>query len=202
MKKSSIFYGNTNREMIERKIQSLLNKQEDFLSDRTIESPRAVGDAIENIIVENFKTILGNLASEYSSTFARRAMADLAFTDKDGFYYIVDVKTHRLDIPLSDEIATNRLIFPAKRDLVCDDQRHNPPYVPPWRDYDGYNDKKFKEILHYSDIPQIGKVVDYNREKAYYLDLFKNNHFALIRKENLNDNGFICTLFIFEKENK
>jgi len=24
-------------------------------------------------------------------------MADLAFTDKDGFYYVVDVKTHRLD---------------------------------------------------------------------------------------------------------
>ncbi|MGB9616018.1 MAG: hypothetical protein ACP5M0_14470 [Desulfomonilaceae bacterium] len=24
-------------------------------------------------------------------------MADLAFTDRDGFYYIVDVKTHRLD---------------------------------------------------------------------------------------------------------
>ena len=24
-------------------------------------------------------------------------MADLAFTDRDGFYYVVDVKTHRLD---------------------------------------------------------------------------------------------------------
>lgn len=97
MKKSSIFYGNTSREIIERKIKSLLNKQKDFLSVRTVSSPRAVGDAIENIIVENFKTILGDLAGEYSSTFARRAMADLAFTDKDGFYYVVDVKTHRLD---------------------------------------------------------------------------------------------------------
>jgi len=97
MKKSSIFYGNSNREVIEGKIQSLLNEQKDFLSARTINSPRAVGDAIENIIVENFKTILGDLAGEYSSTFARRAMADLAFTDKDGFYYVVDVKTHRLD---------------------------------------------------------------------------------------------------------
>lgn len=97
MKKSSIFYGNTSRETIEGKIKSLLNEQKDFLSARTINSPRAVGDAIENIIVENFKTILGDLAGEYSSTFARRAMADLAFTDKDGFYYVVDVKTHRLD---------------------------------------------------------------------------------------------------------
>lgn len=97
MKKSSIFYNNTNREIIEGKIKSLLNDQKDFLSRRTINSPRAVGDAIENVIVENFKTILGRLAGEYSSTFARRAMADLAFTDKDGFYYVVDVKTHRLD---------------------------------------------------------------------------------------------------------
>ena len=34
---------------------------------------------------------------DYSATFARRAMADLAFTDRNGFYYVVDVKTHRLD---------------------------------------------------------------------------------------------------------
>src|SRR3989338_8803417 len=97
MKKSTIFYGNTHRETIERKIKSLLNEQKDFLSARTVNSPRAVGDAIENIIVENFKPILGELAGEFSSTFARRAMADVAFTDKDGYYYVVDVKTHRLD---------------------------------------------------------------------------------------------------------
>lgn len=97
MKKSQIFYGNSHREKIEQKLKKFLNKQADFLSVRTINSPRAVGDAIESIIVENFKTILGDLIGEYSSSFARRAMADLAFTDKDGFYYVVDVKTHRLD---------------------------------------------------------------------------------------------------------
>lgn len=97
MKKSQIFYGNTQRETIEKKLKFFLNKQTDFLSARTINSPRAVGDAIENVITENFKSILGNVVSEYSSSFARRAMADLAFTDKDGFYYVVDVKTHRLD---------------------------------------------------------------------------------------------------------
>jgi len=97
MKKSQIFYGNSHREEIEKKLKIFLNEQTDFLSARTINSPRAVGDAIENVIVENFKTILGDLVGEYSSSFARRAMADLAFTDKDGFYYVVDVKTHRLD---------------------------------------------------------------------------------------------------------
>lgn len=96
MRKSKIFYTDTYKEL-EKKIADFLNKQTDFLSPRTIDSPRAVGDAIEGILVENFGTILGDLAKEYSAAFARRAMADCAFTDKDDFYYVVDVKTHRLD---------------------------------------------------------------------------------------------------------
>lgn len=96
MQKSKIFYTDTYKEL-EKKIADFLNKQTDFLSPRTIDSPRAVGDAIEGILVENFGTILGDLAKEYSAAFARRAMADCAFTDKDDFYYVVDVKTHRLD---------------------------------------------------------------------------------------------------------
>lgn len=96
MKRSSVFYTDKYRE-IEKKIKNFLNNQRDFLSSRTVNSTRAVGDGIENIIAENFQTILGNLVSKYWSSFARRAMADLAFTDKDNFYYAVDVKTHRLD---------------------------------------------------------------------------------------------------------
>lgn len=96
MQKSKIFYTGTYKEL-EKKITDFLNKQTDYLSPRTINSPRAVGDAIESLLVENFGTILGDSAKDYSSIFARRAMADLAFTDKDDFYYVVDVKTHRLD---------------------------------------------------------------------------------------------------------
>lgn len=96
MQKSKIFYTDTYKEL-EKKIADFLNKQTDFLSPRTIDSPRAVGDAIEGILVENFGTILGDLVKEYSAAFARRAMADCAFSDKDDFYYVVDVKTHRLD---------------------------------------------------------------------------------------------------------
>lgn len=95
-KKSSIFYTDKYKEIAER-IKTFLNGQKDFLSERTLNSPRAVGDAIEDIIADNFQIILGDLVGEYSSSFARRAMADLAFTDKEGFYYVVDVKTHRLD---------------------------------------------------------------------------------------------------------
>ena len=96
MKKSSIFYTNKYRE-IEKKILSFLNEQKDFLSSRSINSPRAVGDAIQSVIADNFPIIFRSIVKECFSSFPRRAMEDFAFTDKDGFYYGVDVKTHRLD---------------------------------------------------------------------------------------------------------
>lgn len=92
--KSSIFYTDAYKD-IETSVQELLNSHEEFLSLSTARSTRAVGDAIETILGDSFKTILGDLCKEYSATFARRAMADLAFTDVDDLYYIVDVKTHR-----------------------------------------------------------------------------------------------------------
>jgi tRNA1(Val) A37 N6-methylase TrmN6 len=60
--------------------------------------------------------------------------------------------------------------------------------------------KTYEEVLHYSEIPKIGKVIDYNREEKLYLDLFSNEGFSLVKKEDLNDNGFICTIFDFEKK--
>ena len=94
--KSEIFF--TNRyKIIEEEVKELLNSHEDFLSSDTARSTRAAGDAIEHILSDNFNSILGDLCSEYSADFARRAMADLAFRDKDEFYYVVDVKTHRTD---------------------------------------------------------------------------------------------------------
>ncbi len=62
-----------------------------------------------------------------------------------------------------------------------------------------FDDKKYKEILHYSEIPQIGTIIDYNREEKFYLDLFKKNGFDLDLKRDLDDNGFICTIFVFSK---
>lgn len=83
------------RERIERKVRDLLNQQADFLSADTAESTRAAGDAIQSIIEDHFAEILGDLVGEYSASFARRAMADLAFKDAVNNYLVVDVKTHR-----------------------------------------------------------------------------------------------------------
>jgi hypothetical protein len=92
--KSSLFQPRA-RATIEGRVKSLLNERSDFLSEETADSPRAAGDAIEGIIKDGFAAILGEYCVEYSDSFARRAMADLAFKDSDGNYYVVDVKTHR-----------------------------------------------------------------------------------------------------------
>jgi len=94
--KSEIFYTDSYKK-IEEKIKNFLNRYPDFLSKDTVSSTRATGDAIQHILEDNFQDILGRFSKEYSGKFARRAMADLAFTDQKDLYYIVDVKTHRLE---------------------------------------------------------------------------------------------------------
>ena len=80
----------------QRRIKDFLNAQDRFLSSSTSGSPRAVGDAIQDILGRHFQNVVGNdICVKYSSQFARRAMADMAFEDPDGACYLVDVKTHR-----------------------------------------------------------------------------------------------------------
>ena len=83
---------------IEEKIQNLINKQDSWLSKQVVNSTRAAGDSIEDIISNNFEGLIGEkYCKSYSSDFARRSMADLAFEDHKGVYHIIDVKTHRLE---------------------------------------------------------------------------------------------------------
>ena len=79
------------------KIKEYINSSPNFLSNRTAQSPRAVGDAIESLIADNFNSFLQDWCSKYWHDFPRRAMADLAFQGKEGFYSAIDVKTHRED---------------------------------------------------------------------------------------------------------
>jgi len=118
--KSSIFYTDAYKH-IELSVQEFLNTHEVFLSPSTAGSTRAVGDAIENILGDSFDAVLGDLCKEYSATFARRAMADLAFTDVQGFYYVVDVKTHRTDTKFNMPNLTSvrRLVRFYEEDTNC-----------------------------------------------------------------------------------
>src|SRR5437870_2386301 len=100
MARSSIFY--TDRyKLLEEAITNTLNSHPEFLSIETALSPRAVGDAVQYVLSRQFGSLLGDLSASYSDTFARQAMADFAFTDRDGLYYVIDVKTHRLDAHFS-----------------------------------------------------------------------------------------------------
>ena len=67
-------------EEIAKRTKEFLNRHEDFLSPRTVKSPRAFGDALEGILGDNFQAILGADCAEYSANFARRAMACLLYT--------------------------------------------------------------------------------------------------------------------------
>lgn len=92
--KSSFYYQGHHRR-VATKIKDYINSLDSFLSPQTAGSPRAVGDALESCVAEEFETLLGDWCSEYSSEFARRAMADMAFTDTEGIYTVIDIKTHR-----------------------------------------------------------------------------------------------------------
>ena len=94
--KSDFYYGGHHRKVAQQTMD-YINGLERFLSPQTARSTRAVGDAIESIIADKFDTFLDTWCREYASEFARRAMADLAFTDTQGLFSIVDVKTHRED---------------------------------------------------------------------------------------------------------
>ncbi len=91
--KSTFFYDAHYRNVAD-SIKHYINSVPDFLSKQTAGSPRAAGDAIENLVAEKFDSFLGNWCQKYSANFARRAMADVAFQDKEDFYCVIDVKTH------------------------------------------------------------------------------------------------------------
>jgi hypothetical protein len=85
------------RQDVEQRIRDFINGQESFLSSRTIGSPRAVGDAIQDLLAAHLGELVGqDHCINYTSDFARRSMADMAFDDAAACHYVVDVKTHRL----------------------------------------------------------------------------------------------------------
>ncbi len=86
---------------VQERVLEHLNSQTGLLSSATAGSTRAAGDAIQSVLADGFADLLGGLCSECTNDFARRAMQDIAFTDADGLYYCVDVKSHRADTTFS-----------------------------------------------------------------------------------------------------
>ena len=93
----SKFYYEGHHQAVSDSILEYLISVSNRIPAENIHSTRAVGDTIESLISEKFGDLLADWCKEYSGEFARRSMADLAFTDIQGHYSIVDVKTHRTD---------------------------------------------------------------------------------------------------------
>ena len=85
-------------EPLEFRIAKFLDMNPPALSPQTANSTRAVGDAIQQLMSDNFAKLLRDEPVTYSANFARRAVADLAFADESDYYYLVDVNTHQGDI--------------------------------------------------------------------------------------------------------
>jgi hypothetical protein len=86
-----------NRQKIERTVVKLLNDNQ-LMNYNTVNSPRAVGDAVQGFLEKNISKCLPNkLVTKINTSFARRSMADLAFEDTNENYYVVDIKTHNLN---------------------------------------------------------------------------------------------------------
>jgi hypothetical protein len=93
---SKLFIPET-RAKIERTVVALLNGNQ-LMNYNTINSPRAVGDAVQGFLEKNIaKCLPQDLVVKINTSFARRSMADLAFEDVTGNYYVVDIKTHNLN---------------------------------------------------------------------------------------------------------
>ena len=80
---------------LEKNLLKELSANTVFQQRQIMNSPRAMGDAVQDIVGDLLpRCFPEGILSEFSADFARRAMADLAFTDVENNYYLIDVKTH------------------------------------------------------------------------------------------------------------
>lgn len=63
-----------------------------------------------------------------------------------------------------------------------------------------FGGKKYTEYLHYSDLPGIGRIMDYSRDENFYLNLFIGNGLNLFLRKDLEDSGYICSVYVFQRE--
>lgn len=62
--KSSFFYGDY-CDQTAAKIKTMINAEPDFLSERAVTSPRAVGDTVQSLISDRFEPIIGTWCTEW-----------------------------------------------------------------------------------------------------------------------------------------
>ena len=92
----SVFSDKSAIDKFSKQIQTELNAELSNLRNNA--SPRTVGDTAQDVIENLFeKGLPENIGGAIHEKFARRAMADVAFTDTYENYVMVDIKTHNED---------------------------------------------------------------------------------------------------------
>ncbi|MCF0121821.1 MAG: hypothetical protein HUJ74_01105 [Lachnospiraceae bacterium] len=116
-------------EQIRKKLEAnLLNKLKkdgrNLVSKLSLDSTRAIGDAVQSFVEQHFsECIPTDILNEYEDDFSRRSMQDLAFSDNDGNYYAIDVKTHNTstDFNMPNLTSVHRLakFYRNKSNYFC-----------------------------------------------------------------------------------
>ncbi len=95
---NSAVFKKENLEWIQKRLLTVLNECETFDNSYIASSPRSVGDTVQEVIGERLPECFPDgIIREYNDKFTRRAMADIAFTDMEDNYFVVDIKTHNRD---------------------------------------------------------------------------------------------------------
>ena len=83
----------------EQVLKLLNDKGQQIVNKRSLNSPRAIGDAVQLFLSEKGglkRCIPKEFLKSFETDFERRSMEDMAFFDKNNQYYAVDCKTHNL----------------------------------------------------------------------------------------------------------
>ena len=79
-------------------VHALNQKAKNILSPVSLRSPRAVGDAVQEFLTQHLSSCIpAGIVHTYETGFQRRSMEDMAFDDKNGYYYAIDAKTHNIN---------------------------------------------------------------------------------------------------------
>lgn len=103
-------------------LQLLQEKGQNIVQGLSLQSPRAVGDAVQTFLGEQDglrQCIPTSALSNFEDDFERRSMEDMAFYDNKNRYFAVDCKTHNLatDFNMPNLISVRRLANFYKNEL-------------------------------------------------------------------------------------
>ena len=152
--KPSFYHDGTSR-AVAQEVLECINSSPDILSEHTKPSTRAAGDAIEHLIAEQFGQLLGDRGSDFSVATTRKSMEDFSFTDQEGFYSAVDVKTHREGADFGTyisryakwyyftKISLGRIAYLSKIDIVERGRMGLPPTTQTRGLYHEYRENEF-----------------------------------------------------------